>query len=1152
MDPDPNQQNQMADPNQIRAKRLAKLAAASSSPSSSPTHVSPSTSSYSPGSTSPAITKPVGETAGVKPMDVDLPAKPTPKISTAASPAAPPTPTLASSAKGTPTSVASVLKGLQTFAGTENADWENRNIEIILQVTLQPETAAQQPSFALLSTLAEELEQENLPRRLEGKQLADRAISARLFLPMPEPQKPLFDYLVGCWRRCGEARRKVTIVLERTNGVTDAALVEKVKECGRARLEAVDAVRDLVVNYAGLVVMPGMAECYPQAESISSLGPALIAEKLLKPPDEAESEIPQEFLSEFIRRYENEDLDQFIGPIMNTVSAHMLKQSLTGDYQTSIRVLRQLITYKQVATVITQLPNWNPPNMPPKVMEVATILGRFFSRPTIFPDTDPTIANSFFASANPFGDASMTLDNQDIGSRNPGDVRSTQNSIRQMTGTIQTNLHEIIMTIVKCGPEQRESVLSYFAAAIKANMGRGKMQVDRREVSTDGFMHNLLCVLLRMCEPIMDSQFSKLHLIDPHYFKHPACRIDVSDVTRLFGDKEGADSYAASWLKEQGSLPATSFVSDVFFLTLAAHHYGIMSTIRYYQSYSKDLEELRKHVERMKAEKEGGSWGPQAPMYEAMLKRFQTQLDTGIAVRLCMETGLLDVEAINQTLRFYSLVMMWMLRTLLVAVGSVQHPAAQRGDPNVNWVAFARGDLQGLPFGSLPSGVPKLFGTLPEWILEDICEFFLFVCRFKPTVFERNPRDEFLTFSMCLLNNASYVKNPYLKSKLVEILFYFTIPLYRTPSGQTLGKLDGVFTTHPLAKEWLVSSLLKFYVDVEQTGMSSQFYDKFNIRYNISQIVKGVWNDPNHRVKIIQASGNTELFVKFVNLLMNDTTYLLDESLSKLTEIRNVQNEMADEATWNAMPQQQRQEREGFFRQCERQAQSYMSLGVETVHMLRYLTSDERIVEPFMAPSIVPRLAAMLDFNLDALVGPRCTELKVKNPEKYRFNPKNLLNELIDVYMHLSHRTEFVSGVAKDGRSYKKELFARASGILLKNGLKNQGEVDLLYRFVDKVEAEIQAEADEEEELGDVPDEFLDPLMYSLMEDPVILPTSKVTMDRATITSHLLSDQRDPINRMPLTIDMVIPDTEMKARILAWKQSRKQAKTTGAGPMDTS
>lgn len=49
--------------------------------------------------------------------------------------------------------------------------------------------------------------------------------------------------------------------------------------------------------------------------------------------------------------------------------------------------------------------------------------------------------------------------------------------------------------------------------------------------------------------------------------------------------------------------------------------------------------------------------------------------------------------------------------------------------------------------------------------------------------------------------------------------------------------------------------------------------------------------------------------------------------------------------------------------------------------------------------------------------------------------------------------------------------------------------------------------------------------MATLMEDPVILPSSKVTIDRQTIKVHLLSDPKDPFNREPLKLEDVIPST---------------------------
>ena len=54
--------------------------------------------------------------------------------------------------------------------------------------------------------------------------------------------------------------------------------------------------------------------------------------------------------------------------------------------------------------------------------------------------------------------------------------------------------------------------------------------------------------------------------------------------------------------------------------------------------------------------------------------------------------------------------------------------------------------------------------------------------------------------------------------------------------------------------------------------------------------------------------------------------------------------------------------------------------------------------------------------------------------------------------------------------------------------------------------------------------------MATLMEDPVILPTSKMTVDRATIVTHLLSDPNDPFNRAPLKIEDVVPSKLLPLR----------------------
>jgi hypothetical protein len=50
---------------------------------------------------------------------------------------------------------------------------------------------------------------------------------------------------------------------------------------------------------------------------------------------------------------------------------------------------------------------------------------------------------------------------------------------------------------------------------------------------------------------------------------------------------------------------------------------------------------------------------------------------------------------------------------------------------------------------------------------------------------------------------------------------------------------------------------------VETTGSSSEFYDKFTIRYHISLILKGMWDSPVHRQAIV----NESRFLTCLNIL---------------------------------------------------------------------------------------------------------------------------------------------------------------------------------------------------------------------------------------------------------------------------------------------
>lgn len=203
---------------------------------------------------------------------------------------------------------------------------------------------------------------------------------------------------------------------------------------------------------------------------------------------------------------------------------------------------------------------------------------------------------------------------------------------------------------------------------------------------------------------------------------------------------------------------------------------------------------------------------------------------------------------------------------------------------------------------------------------------------------------------------------------------------------------------------------------------------------------------------------------------MNDTTYLLDDAIMHLSKILEIQKRMDDKATWAAKPSAERQEQEKLLRQYEGSARSDLDLGHESLRLLKLFSAETK--EPFLTPEIVDRLAAMLDMNLNMLAGPRCQDLKVREPEKYKFNPKELLADVLQIYIELGPRVEFQEAVAKDGRSYSMDLFERADRIARKTAIKTDEELRVIKLMVLAVEG-FKAAEEEDDAMGEVPDEFL-------------------------------------------------------------------------------
>jgi ubiquitin conjugation factor E4 B len=272
----------------------------------------------------------------------------------------------------------------------------------------------------------------------------------------------------------------------------------------------------------------------------------------------------------------------------------------------------------------------------------------------------------------------------------------------------------------------------------------------------------------------------------------------------------------------------------------------------------------------------------------------------------------------------------------------------------------------------------------------------------------------------------------------------------------------------------------------------------------------------------------------------------LDEALTKFPKIHDLQAELKQQGFLTA---EDRTIKEEELATAEGQAQSYMQLTNETVSMMKLFTKT--LSSSFTMPEIVDRVAAMVDYTLDTLVGPKSTNLRVEDPGKYQFHPRSLLGEFVDIFLNLGVSDNFVLAVARDGRSYKPANFDSASRILQRFSIRSAEELEAWEKLKKKFKNAKELDDQNEEDIGEIPEDFLDPVMATLMKDPVILPTSKQTVDRSTIASYLLSTPQDPFNRSPLKIEDVIDDVERKAKVDAWlAEAKAKAKAARESKMD--
>ncbi|KAF4033007.1 U-box domain [Phytophthora infestans] len=755
--------------------------------------------------------------------------------------------------------------------------------------------------------------------------------------------------------------------------------------------------------------------------------------------------------------------------------------SLMSSFYNNMYILTVLCRNKALATVFTQIPGFlltpGPP-MTGRRLQDATALGillRFSC------NQDPAIAQMF----------------TNITKRTKNDVDNSILTIRIKLDSVQTAVADIITLLLKAGGSAREQVLAWLEQAMQVNAERAKENPDANITSTNGMFVNLTVVLLKLCGPFLAPNSKKAQLIKTAYLttQNPLFPFDE---TRLVGS--GAEN-AAPQLDDRQALSSSdfNFITRCYFITARAMHLGPVGMMG---QYMRLLRQLSYFQSRMNA-----------PDADPRLKAHFDQMATA---KMVMDAELLHPDLLHEMIRF-SLLTCGVVSS--ICTGST---------------AFDQSSLD-LPLPAPDTETNALLKYIPEHLVDDLSSVLKFIARLQPKALAAFELKKLLRMILIFLSSPGYVHSPHLRAKMSEVLFHIFLPSEESEERETAGTAFGVelLRTDALAQRHLAPCLLALYGDVEHTG----FYEKLEHRYNIACLLKYLWKLEGHKPAFLRISEDRENFVKFAHGLMNHINSLVTDALIALPEIKVLQEEMQDVARWMALDESVREQKQSLLSDKERTVTSSLQLANETIHMMSYLTSE--IQEPFVKmPELEDRLVSMLNSVIVKLTGPRGVELKVNNPEQYKFRPKVMLKEIIETLLHFAQYPSFLEAVATNG-FYDGPVFRKCAHIVARTQLLEPSDIPKFETFVVEVEKAAEGAANLEETLGEIPEEFLDPLVFTLMKDPVLLP-SGYTMDRSCITQHLMNDQSDPFTRVPLTVDQLQPNTDLKTKIEQWVQEQQQ------------
>lgn len=284
-------------------------------------------------------------------------------------------------------------------------------------------------------------------------------------------------------------------------------------------------------------------------------------------------------------------------------------------------------------------------------------------------------------------------------------------------------------------------------------------------------------------------------------------------------------------------------------------------------------------------------------------------------------------------------------------------------------------------------------------------------------------------------------------------------------------------------------SEVEFMSDYNNSGTNKYKYRYYSVKFLLTALKR-----PSY-IEAFRQCEDTKEGTDFLGHLIVDLNFFLEDVFENLEKIQKLQSEDH---------QQHMQDIQEMESQVNQNASEIKSTAKNHLKFGRtYFRLFEEIAQIdykfFENTHWVAKVANLINFYSERMSTKSYKKYKFSGINELGLKPLQFITSLINIYYYLSKSSKIKAEIVNDERSYSKEVL-RDIGMTAYNKHLVSGDVlDAFENLIFDLDYLKEEKDIYNKIISDCPDKFNCGLTYELMKEPVLLPSSKLVVDKSAI-----------------------------------------------------